>query len=733
MAGGALPAGAGDDFGGWPSELFDDGEEARAESLQLVCPVCKFVMRDPASLPCSNEHALCWTCAEGVLRESGFPFQFEYQRAQLKCPVCREVVAQERICRSAFRARLVNDLRARCPTRDCGWRGSPVEVHTHAAACAVRQNRCATLMQSVVRMHLRREVYIAMRAAATKIQSAVRRRKQRTRYERNVGFLRRNMQLEAELAVLRQRLDAAAQTAGEEAARRGEAERQAAAARAEVQSMWRRLEVAEKRAGEEAARRVEAEGRAAGAEARLRRFVAQLDVLKHRSLWGTIELAEDVQRRAQGHAEEARAEANALRRKLRDQEALLEAMQAKLDRKLHEETGGHAEATPAAAAAELDGRDPVAELEAARQEAQETNESLLDQIAYFEVEAERREADTALLRAALDAALSAPARELAAQEREEAAAVRAEADGLREELGAQATRLARYRRITEESLALARPQLRRALESIEGAVAGSGAAVAALELKLRPSSEASPPPPNLAAAIATAPAGAGRHGELERVEGELRAVREQLARVEGAAGELRACVLAERALALEVAADEARQREAALEARVRDAELRAERHRVKAARSASAFEQLRAFCDRQRAEAAAAAERNAALEKLVQDYRERTTSLQREVSVLKQGLGLGGGGGRVVIPLRGGGGAPRPRAQPSERQAGAAQLPGNGDLLDRWTSQVRPAPVSPSPFRDPPAPRPPGETEPGVDAEPSQALEGADESNLVQA
>eukprot|EP00741_Cyanophora_paradoxa_P007422 tig00001128_g7181.t1 len=252
MASEAQRTDAGDEPGGWPSEVFDDGEEARAESLHLVCPICLLVMRDPTSLQCSNDHALCWTCAEGVVRESGFPFQYEYQRAQLKCPVCREVVAQERIGRSAFRARLVNDLRACCPSRErgCGWRGALSTLTAHAISCSIGREEA--------------------RAAAA----------------------------EAELEQVRRRLEEAVKFGEEAAARRGEAERRAAAAEAELRSMWQRLAAAEKRGEEEAGRRAEAERRARALQAE----AAEMDELREHL---------DEALRAADEAAEARLEADA--------------------------------------------------------------------------------------------------------------------------------------------------------------------------------------------------------------------------------------------------------------------------------------------------------------------------------------------------------------------------------------------------------------------------------------
>eukprot|EP00741_Cyanophora_paradoxa_P010442 tig00000037_g10097.t1 len=354
------------------------------------------------------------------------------------------------------------------------------------------------------------------------------------------------------------------------------------------------------------------------------------------------------------------------------------------------------------------------EREARLQEARDVNDSLLEQIADLADEAQRREADAAALRAALDAALSAPPACVPSargrrrqgdgaggQEREEAEAARAEAEGLREELRAQSARLERYRRLAGEPLALAGPELRRAVEALEG-----------------PSPAGAPPSPPSSSSSGpggTRPAPRPRRRPRLRPGGGA-----GLARAEGAAGELRARVLAEmrerseRALELEIAVDEGRDREAALEARAREAEHRAERRREEAAHAAAAFEQLRAFCERQRAEAAAAAERAAALEALLGDaraqvavYRERSERLQREVSVLKQGMGGGGGGGRVVRPLRGGGGAPRPRAtrdaDPPGYQAAAygaeaagdaaggrgASPPGPPGLFGRLASQFR--------------------------------------------
>ena len=44
--------------GGWPSEIFDPGEEAKAEGLELTCAICQLVMREPVRS--SDRRSLCF-------------------------------------------------------------------------------------------------------------------------------------------------------------------------------------------------------------------------------------------------------------------------------------------------------------------------------------------------------------------------------------------------------------------------------------------------------------------------------------------------------------------------------------------------------------------------------------------------------------------------------------------------------------------------------------------------
>eukprot|EP00741_Cyanophora_paradoxa_P007856 tig00001222_g7600.t1 len=132
------------DEGGWPSELFEPGEEAKAEGLELTCAVCCLVMREPTLLGCSNDHALCRTCAERLAREAGYPFEYEYMRAQLKCPIDRDVVDRERFRPAPFISRRVNALKVHCSfqERGCEWRGDLGSLADHAERCAAGWGVC---------------------------------------------------------------------------------------------------------------------------------------------------------------------------------------------------------------------------------------------------------------------------------------------------------------------------------------------------------------------------------------------------------------------------------------------------------------------------------------------------------------------------------------------------------------------------------------------------------------
>eukprot|EP00741_Cyanophora_paradoxa_P003509 tig00000711_g3407.t1 len=85
--------------GGWPSEIFEPGEESKAEEFELVCVVCQLVMREPTVLDCANDHALC----------------------------------------------LINNLRVHCrfQTRGCEWRGDVASFAAHASGCPAGWDACA--------------------------------------------------------------------------------------------------------------------------------------------------------------------------------------------------------------------------------------------------------------------------------------------------------------------------------------------------------------------------------------------------------------------------------------------------------------------------------------------------------------------------------------------------------------------------------------------------------------
>eukprot|EP00741_Cyanophora_paradoxa_P007858 tig00001222_g7602.t1 len=139
-----MASSAGDEQGGWASELFEPGEEAQAERLELTCAVCCLVMREPTSLGCSNDHALCRTCAERLAREAGYPFEYEYMRAQLKCPIDREVVDRERFRPAPFVIRRINGLKVHCrfQGRGCEWRGDLGSLAAHSERCPAGWGVC---------------------------------------------------------------------------------------------------------------------------------------------------------------------------------------------------------------------------------------------------------------------------------------------------------------------------------------------------------------------------------------------------------------------------------------------------------------------------------------------------------------------------------------------------------------------------------------------------------------
>eukprot|EP00741_Cyanophora_paradoxa_P010243 tig00020510_g9916.t2 len=121
-----------DGKGGWPSEIFEPGEEAQAQRLELTCAICCLVMREPTLLGCSNEHKLCRACGERLAREAGYPFQHERRRAQLKCPIDRDVIDRDR-SRSAC---------CRFQGLGCEWRGDVGSFAAHVAGCAAGWGAC---------------------------------------------------------------------------------------------------------------------------------------------------------------------------------------------------------------------------------------------------------------------------------------------------------------------------------------------------------------------------------------------------------------------------------------------------------------------------------------------------------------------------------------------------------------------------------------------------------------
>ena len=58
----------------------DEDEEPLPMRLELTCPVCKDIFRDPVLLPCS--HSLCRECLQGCLQ------------VKRGCPLCREEVTE---------------------------------------------------------------------------------------------------------------------------------------------------------------------------------------------------------------------------------------------------------------------------------------------------------------------------------------------------------------------------------------------------------------------------------------------------------------------------------------------------------------------------------------------------------------------------------------------------------------------------------------------------------------
>eukprot|EP00741_Cyanophora_paradoxa_P025765 tig00000391_g24862.t1 len=138
MSAGASAISDGSVCGGWPSEIFEPGEEAKAKGFELTCAVCLLVMRDPVELGCPNKHALCRTCADHLAREAGYPFEYEYMKAQLKCPVDRDVIDCERFEPAKRDGRRINELRVLClfQERGCEWRGELGSFTAHAASCS---------------------------------------------------------------------------------------------------------------------------------------------------------------------------------------------------------------------------------------------------------------------------------------------------------------------------------------------------------------------------------------------------------------------------------------------------------------------------------------------------------------------------------------------------------------------------------------------------------------------
>eukprot|EP00741_Cyanophora_paradoxa_P007444 tig00001128_g7199.t1 len=143
--------------GGWPSEIFEPGEEAKAEGLELACTVCCLVMREPTLLGCSNEHALCRACAERLARQAGYPFEYEYMRAQLKCPIDREVIDRDRFRPAVRDSRRINELRVHCPFRErgCEWQGDLGSFTAHTERCVTGWGVCGWCKERVLLDELR--------------------------------------------------------------------------------------------------------------------------------------------------------------------------------------------------------------------------------------------------------------------------------------------------------------------------------------------------------------------------------------------------------------------------------------------------------------------------------------------------------------------------------------------------------------------------------------------------
>eukprot|EP00741_Cyanophora_paradoxa_P007462 tig00000128_g7217.t1 len=107
--------------GGWPSEFFEEGEEEKAEKLELVCPICLKVMREPTAIRCTNEHALCRSCALLLVRETGdgrgHPCNWrdvdesKCTKRRLKCPLDREFIDRNRFGPAAYHSRRINELK----------------------------------------------------------------------------------------------------------------------------------------------------------------------------------------------------------------------------------------------------------------------------------------------------------------------------------------------------------------------------------------------------------------------------------------------------------------------------------------------------------------------------------------------------------------------------------------------------------------------------------------------
>eukprot|EP00741_Cyanophora_paradoxa_P009882 tig00001694_g9572.t1 len=130
----SLNSRAGDELGGWPPEIFEPGEEAKAKALEFTCAICCLVMREPTSLGCSSDHALCRTCAERLAQQAGV----------LKCPIDREVVDRVRFQPSRRDGRRIDDLKVHCrfQMQGCEWRGDLGSLATHAERCAAGWSAC---------------------------------------------------------------------------------------------------------------------------------------------------------------------------------------------------------------------------------------------------------------------------------------------------------------------------------------------------------------------------------------------------------------------------------------------------------------------------------------------------------------------------------------------------------------------------------------------------------------